>query len=100
MFYMTLAVATAAPALAAGAMPGMNMTGMAPAPALALVLATVMSGYAVWTAYRFLPRPAAAVARAATGTAPAGTVRAAPRLAACCQIAMGVAMAFMLIQLL
>jgi hypothetical protein len=117
MVYMLLAVRAAGPG------PGPAMAGPAAAgrfPLLALVFALFMVGYVMWQADR-LPAVARAaraapalepVTRSGAGpaTAPdvAGPDRAAqpgpralsPGLAACCQIAMGVTMGYMLILML
>ena len=126
MVYMLLA----AGAVTAAAHTGMTMGGPATAgrfPLLALVLALFMVGYVMWQADRLPalartgpPRPApagtaAVIAVAAGGsqatqagqaaattdlaTGPAPRVLS-PRLAACCQIAMGVTMGYMLILML
>ena len=85
MVYM-LMVAVLVPAGAAGG--GMAMGGPAAAarfPVIALVLAVFMVGYVMWQADRL---PALA----------GGPLS--PRLAACCQIAMGVTMGYMLVVML
>ncbi len=85
MVYM-LMVAVLVPAGTAGG--GMAMGGPAAAarfPVIALVLAVFMAGYVMWQADRL---PALA----------GGPLS--PRLAACCQIAMGVTMGYMLVVML
>jgi cytochrome b561 len=135
MLYMYLAVATVAKAAAGGSAMGGMAAGGAHFRTLALVLATALLGYVVWTADRLsslapvaaltarsAPVPVLAGAVAGGGTslaaaggednhgtprddspAPAGQGRRAPlspRLAACCEIAMGVTMGYMLILML
>lgn len=127
MLYMFLAVA---PARAGGSGPGMAMGGSpgsaATFPTLALVLALALVGYVIWTADRFSSLPAVAALRAMTvpvsaaepsaggnptqvaeADADAGATQSAharppisPRLAACCEIAMGLTMGYMLITML
>jgi hypothetical protein len=89
MVYMLRPVATPPPGAAAAGMPGMA-TPTAGFPVLALVLALFMIGYIVWTTDRL-----AALSRASARTAVL-----APRLAACCKIAMSAAMGFMLLQMI
>jgi hypothetical protein len=126
MVYMFAAVTTAAKGAAGSGMSGMG--GAARFPTLALVFALALFGYVVWTADRLpaLARvsapaaaavPAAAVPAAAVPAAavPAGldaspdapaparrhmTPPLSPRLAACCEIAMGVTMGYALILML
>jgi hypothetical protein len=65
---------------------------------LAVVLALFMLGYIIWTADML-----AALTRARAGAArlaPAPPLMLAPRLAGCCKIAMGMAMGYMLVQML
>jgi hypothetical protein len=127
MVYMFAAVTTAATA-ATGATRSGGMGGPARFPTLALVFALALFGYVVWTADRLpalarvsalaaAPVPVAAAVPA--GSAPAtpiaspdtlgeGPARArrpagpplSPRLAACCEIAMGVTMGYALILML
>jgi cytochrome b561 len=130
MLYMFLAAATVAKAAADGSgMSGMA-AGAAHFPTLALVLALALFGYVVWNADRLsslapVAAPARAVpvpvlARSGAGgeasfaaadgedapstpepQAPAGRrVPLSPRLAVCCEIAMGVTMGYMLIMML
>ena len=86
MLYMLLAGSPAGPGL---------MHGPAPLPVLAIGFALAMAWAAVVTTDRL------AVLTPAR-TAPAGTAEriALPRLAACCQAAMGIAMAYLLVQML
>jgi hypothetical protein len=107
MVYMLLAIAVVRSGGAAGQMamggPGVRF------PVLALVLALFMFGYVVWEADRLpaLPRvgPRTAAGPDVTGTAsgaalaPAASLPLSPRLAACCQIAMGITMGYMLIMM-
>lgn len=66
-------------------------------PGLALVLAVALLGCVVWSADRISAlAPVAVLAGGATRS----TVPLSPRLAACCEIAMGVTMGYMLIVLL
>ena len=105
------------------ALPGLNQGATAGNPALTLVLALFMLGYVLWTTDRLArlsrasaaaPRlslatvtvPAAAIApgapspgAASLASAPARAVLA-PRLAACYKVAMGIAMAYMLVMML
>lgn len=130
MLYMFLAAASASRAVAAGsAMSGMA-GGAAHFPTLALVLAFALLGYVVWTTDRLpslapvaafaapgVPVPVLTGAAATSSTAgdtsgstlPAGDHAPAgrgwgppvsPRLAACCEIAMGVTMGYALILML
>jgi hypothetical protein len=104
--------------------PGLDtMTSAARFPTLALILACCVLGYVVWTADRIpsLSRVAAVAAMSpaplaaglTAGSAPAapkvtasGSDRArrgvplSPRLAACCEIAMGLTMGYMLVMML
>ncbi len=124
MVYMLLA----AHAVNAGPGPGVAMGGPAAGgrfPVLALILAVFMAGYVMWQADRLpsLARAGAAQASqatsitqaswtaSATATAPGlaatagpaatpGPRALSPRLAACCQIAMGVTMGYMLVLML
>jgi hypothetical protein len=130
MVYMLAAVTTVATAGSGGSgMAGMA-GGAARFPTLALVLALGLFGYVIWTADRLTSlAPVAALSAASTSVpdmipdlVPAGGVPAAsassagpaeaasalarpsrplsPRLAACCEIAMGVTMGYMLIMML
>lgn len=95
MVYMLLAVAVVRSRSAAGRMvmgaPGAHF------PVLALGLALFMFGYVVWQADRL---PALAGAGNGTGGGGAGGGPLSPRLAAYCQIAMGITMGYMLILML
>jgi uncharacterized protein DUF5134 len=112
------------------AMPGMSAAPAAGFPALAVVLALFMAGYIIWTTDRLAtlarvkataspriardhpgvaaaaPAPGShspATAPSGTGTRhgnPAGQATLAPKLAACCKIAMSIAMGYMLILML
>jgi Domain of unknown function (DUF5134) len=111
------------------AMPGMSAAPVAGLPALAVILALFMAGYIIWTTDRLatlaraktaataspslsrdhLPTGTSAPGRpsraapSGTGTrhgAPASQAMLAPKLAACCKIAMSVAMGYMLILML
>ncbi len=108
MLYMALAVS---PARTGGPAPGLSMAGTSAGPArvptLALVLATALLGYVIWTTDRLTSLGPAAVQAASAGAAgspaPAAVAAAPPmsaRLAACCEIAMGVTMGYMLITML
>jgi hypothetical protein len=119
MVYMLAAARTPAPGGGtAGAMPGMAgpAAGAARYPVLALVFAVFLVGYAAWLGDRLTSmnpaaiRPTAAVTVPVTGPA-AGTgtmtrsaaapgLVLAPRVSACCQIAMGLAMGYALITML
>ena len=97
MVYMLLAAGPAA-----GSAPGAAMGGAGTRfPLLAIAAAQFMAGYVLWAADR-LPalapvrdwRPAALPA-AAPATAPRPPLS--PRLAACCNIAMGVALGYLLV---
>jgi Domain of unknown function (DUF5134) len=79
--------------------PGMPMAGMGTSvgsatsfPALAVVLALFMAGYILWTTDRLT-----SLARASATAAPPML---APKLAACCKIAMSITMGYMLIVML
>lgn len=106
MLYMYLA---AGPASSGTGVPGMSAggpsAGAAHSPGLALPLALALLGYVVWTTDRLtaLPPVAALAGRvqAAPLTAPMpARPPMSPRLAACCEIAMGLTMGYMLIQML
>lgn len=86
-------------------MEGMTSGTAAGNPALTLILALVMLGYALWAADRLTSRPQARAAALATGSA--GTLTAAyypptlaPRLATCFTIAMATTMGYMLLTML
>ena len=82
----------------AGTAPGVMGAGpgVGPAPVAALILAAALAGCAVILTDRLAaPRPILAAGRAAAGS---GLL--ARRVTACCQLAMGVGMACMLVQLL
>jgi hypothetical protein len=125
MVYMLAAVITTA---AHGGSGGSGMSGMAGGahfPTLALILALCLLGYVIWTTDRLTSlAPVAALAAAAApvgdlvlaggegDTVPASTAATdlaeaarrptplSPRLAACCEIVMGVTMGYMLILML
>jgi Domain of unknown function (DUF5134) len=86
-------------------MEGMTSGTAAGNPALTLILALVMLGYALWAADRLTSRPQARAAALAAGSA--GTLTAAyhppalaPRLATCFTIAMATTMGYMLLTML
>ena len=113
MLYM---LAFIAPVAARTGLPGSAASGMlpqaAPDSAVPLVLAVALLACVVWTADRMssmapagelAARPAGPVAGsgAAVGQpAAAGPVPLSPRLSACCEIATGVTMGYMLITML
>ncbi len=127
MLYMLLASAgeAAASGAASGLAAGRMAAGTAHFPTLALILAVALLGYVVWTADQLpslAPVAAIAAARApvaalassgrAGGAGQGGSPQPAagsaghrrgapvsPRLAACCEIAMGVTMGYMLIMM-
>jgi hypothetical protein len=127
MVYMLAAVPSAAAAASGASMGGMSGRA-AHFPTLALLFALALLGYVIWTADRLtslapvaalaaVPTaalglvPAAAAAASGAGPArspgpagpaqaPAGRPPLSPRLAACCEIAMGVTMGYMLILML
>ncbi len=100
------------------AMPGMGAAATAGNPALTLVLALFMLGYALWAADRLAspsraPQAVAAViapaaadirgastAGAAVPSGPGPSPALAPRLAACYKIAMAITMGYMLVTML
>ena len=129
MVYMLAAVPSAAAAASTSGMGGMS-GGAAHFPTLALAFALALFGYVIWTADRLtslapvaalvgIRAPATGLVPAAVG-APAATpepaqlpdsassagasarrpVPLSPRLAACCEIAMGVTMGYMLVLML
>jgi hypothetical protein len=100
MLYMFLA----APSVTAGGLAA-GRTAMAAAgariPAFALLLAVALFGYVIWTTDRLTSLAPAAVTVAAGGRAPTTVAPAMSlRLAAGCEIVMGVAMGYMLITML
>jgi hypothetical protein len=126
MVYMLAAMPSASAASSGSGMAGMA-GGAARFPTLALVFALALFGYVIWTADRLTSlapvAAAAAVRTPATGLIPAaagaataeaeparppgpaaaqsrGPAPLSPRLAACCEIAMGVTMGYMLILML
>jgi hypothetical protein len=105
MFALPAAAATAATATAGGGMGGMGtaLTGAAARfSPLTLLLAVFMVGYVMWLGNN-LSALAPAAAGGTTTTVTTGTARTgnlAPRCAACCKIAMGVTMGYMLIMML
>jgi hypothetical protein len=93
MLYMVLelpAAGAARPGVSMGAGPGF--------PALALVLALALIGYAIWTTDRLTSLAPVAVAGTQVGTVTGPPVS--QRLAACCDIVMGLTMGYMLIVML
>jgi hypothetical protein len=110
MVFMFALPATVATATAGGGMGGMGtaLTGAAAGfSPLTLLLAVFMVGYVMWLGNNLSALAPATViestAGGATGTMTTGTARTgylAPRCAACCKIAMGVTMGYMLIMLL
>jgi hypothetical protein len=98
MLYMLAAVpaARAAGATAAG-MGGLGGGGFG---AGAFVFALFLLGHAVWTADRFTALRAPAPGPPVTGSPVTGPPILAPRLAGCCQIAVSITMAYMLITML
>jgi hypothetical protein len=125
MVYMLAAVTTAAKLGSSGSSGMAGMAGgAAHFPTLALLLALGLFGYVIWTADRLTSlAPVAALATAGApvpdlvpaggGAASGGTMMGgaastparpsrplSPRLAACCEIAMGVTMGYMLIMML
>ncbi len=124
MLYMLLAAVPADRTAAGSAMNGMA-AGAAHLPTLALLLAFALFGYVVWTLDRLPsltpvasgagPPALASAGMSASGSASASALRGegrpaepavagaapvSPRLAACCEIAMGVTMGYMLILML
>jgi hypothetical protein len=68
---------------------------------LTLLLALFMVGYVMWLGNNLSALAPAPVATTATGTTiTTGTAYLAPRCAACCKIAMGVTMGYMLVMML
>jgi hypothetical protein len=94
------------------AMAGMSGPALGANPAVTLVLALFMLGYVLWTTdqlatlSRARTGPAAAVAAGdapgtgAVGSGGSAATQLAPRVAACCKIAMGAAMGYMLLTML
>jgi len=115
MVYMLLAVTAVKPGSSDGGISMGGSAGAARFPLLALVLALYMVGYVMWEADR-LPARARVGAVLASHGGPAGAPGPAdvsgaalarlssgllsPRLAACCQIAMGITMGYTLILML
>jgi hypothetical protein len=104
MVYMLAAMAGGA---ASGGAAAAAMSGAAGRSALTLVLAVALFGCVVWNADRISSlAPVALLAGPAAASGPSapspvrGTVPLSPRLAVCCEIAMGVTMGYMLIVLL
>jgi Domain of unknown function (DUF5134) len=98
MLYMLAAVPAARAAGATAA--GMGGPGGGGFGAGAFVFALFPLGYAVWTADRFTALRAPAPGPPVTGSPVTGPPVLAPRLAGCCQIAVSVTMAYMLIAML
>ena len=101
-----LALPTALPATAA-ATAGMSgaITGTAARLSpLTLLLALFMVGYVMWLGNTLTPAPAMSTATATgtttTTTTGTGAAYLAPRCAACCKIAMGLTMGYMLVMML
>ncbi|HUY47529.1 MAG TPA: DUF5134 domain-containing protein [Streptosporangiaceae bacterium] len=100
MVYMLLATS--------GPGPGGALAMAAPAPSVArfpllgLILAQFMAGYAIWTLDRLpaLARVRAVVSAGSPAGGPAGGPPLSQRLAACCNIAMGIVMGYMLVTML
>ena len=93
---------------AAGA-PGVPMAGPAMAgmpgaaaglPSLTLGLALALFAGVIWAVDRLLARPAPAAGRVAGNPAAQAGTTMSPRLAACCEIVMGLTMGYMLITML
>ena len=99
---------SAQPAAAAAGPGGAAMSGTAGAggghvPTLALVFSLVLFGFVVWTTDRLTSLAPVAALAGRPGPAAAHRVRAvplSPRLAACCDIAMGITMGYTLIVML
>jgi hypothetical protein len=129
MLYMFLAISSARSAGPASGMLMAGPPGSARFPTLSLVLAVALLGYVIWTTDRLTSLVPIAVLAASAGsvgdralsavTAPAAGQRSvrraepgdpgrpptaglpmSPRLAACCEIVMGVTMGYMLITML
>jgi Domain of unknown function (DUF5134) len=114
MLYMFIAVspATAGPALAAPAAMGGQSAGTIRFPFLAFVFAAALFGYVVWVTDRLSSlAPVSALRQTGAGARVGGGAWAgpdprprgaplSPRLAACCEIVMGITMGYMLIALL
>ena len=100
MLYMLLAAPGMRAAAAGSTLMTAGATGTmhtaAHLPVLAIALAVAMASAAVVTTDRLTSLAPAYVALPGGGNAPLLV----PRLAACCQIAMGIAMAYLLIQML
>lgn len=104
MFALPAAAATTATAdVGMGGM-GTALTGAAARfSPLTLLLATFMVGYVMWLGNNLSALAPATAGTMTTGTMTTGTARTgylAPRCAACCKIAMGVTMGYMLIMML
>jgi len=93
---LMLALPAATAATGMGAMTGALTGPAARLSPLTLLLALFMVGYVMWLANHLT---ALAPART-TGTTTTGTAYLAPRCAACCKIAMGTTMGYMLIMML
>jgi hypothetical protein len=125
MLYMFLAVSAVRAGSSGRGMPMASPAGSAATPrTLALLLALALLGYVIWTADRLTSlAPVAALRTARAGTVAGGSLAGAapaaeadgsaaaeapppasppmsPRLAACCEIAMGLTMGYMLITML
>jgi hypothetical protein len=106
MFALPAAAATTATATTATGPVGMGaaLTGAAARfSPLTLLLAVFMVGYVMWLGNNLSALAPATVTVTGTGTMTTGTARTgylAPRCAACCKIAMGVTMGYMLIMML
>jgi Domain of unknown function (DUF5134) len=99
MLYMLVLVAPLATTRTSSAAPGM-LAYSAPDSAVPLMLAVALLGCVVWTADRMSSM--ARVAQLTTGQSQvtAGLAPLSPRLSACCEIATGVTMGYMLIMML
>ena len=105
---MVLMLALPAAVASTGATAATGMSGMSavtgPAARFSpftLLLALFMVGYVMWLGNNLTALAPAPVAATATGaTITAGTAYLAPRCAACCKIAMGVTMGYMLVMML
>jgi hypothetical protein len=96
---LALPAATAATGMAA--MTGTLTGAAARFSPLTLLLALFMVGYVMWLGNNLSALAPAPVATTATGTTiTTGTAYLAPRCAACCKIAMGVTMGYMLVMML
>ena len=102
---MVLMLALPAAAASTGATAATGMSGMSAVTGtaarfspLTLLLALFMVGYVMWLANNLTALAPATAATAAAGTT--ATTYLAPRCAACCKIAMGLTMGYMLIMML